>query len=194
MDRRSTHRLSHALQSYRAKRRMTCGPATIHPSYGWQCAVSMCILSTRGRARNCLPRLRNPTSSLRNPTSTVPQPYPCVPRRRYARTDYFVDGQVRPVGTCLRRSAHDGMVTGNSRFDGVRTDRLSVCQQKRATCFVCLRNRDGVEVTLMADRRAATPAPAHGVARRLLVFKLPDQLALCFADSAGDVRILGDRY
>jgi hypothetical protein len=36
---------------------------------------------------------------------------------------------------------------------------------------------------LMADRRTAAPAAAHGVARRLLVFKLPDQLALCFACS-----------
>ena len=46
----------------------------------------------------------------------------------------------------------------------------------------------------MADRRAAAPAAAHGVARRLLVFKLPDQLTLCVADSAGDVRVLSDRY
>jgi hypothetical protein len=47
---------------------------------------------------------------------------------------------------------------------------------------------------LMADRRTAAPAAAHGVARRLLVFKLPDQLALGFADGAGDVRVLSDRY
>jgi hypothetical protein len=47
---------------------------------------------------------------------------------------------------------------------------------------------------LMADRRTAAPATAHGVARRFLVFKLPDQIALCFTESAGDVRVLSDRY
>lgn len=39
----------------------------------------------------------------------------------------------------------------------------------------------------MPDRRAPAPAVVHGIARRLLVFKLPDQLAFCFAESAGDI-------
>jgi hypothetical protein len=47
---------------------------------------------------------------------------------------------------------------------------------------------------LMADRRSIATAAAHRVACRLLVFKLPDQLALCFAESTGDVRVLSDRY
>jgi len=55
-------------------------------------------------------------------------------------------------------------------------------------------DRHRAEVTLMANRRAAAPAAAHGVPRRLLVFKLADQLALCFADGASDVRVLSNRY
>jgi hypothetical protein len=55
-------------------------------------------------------------------------------------------------------------------------------------------DRERRRAGLMADRRAAAPATAHGVACRLLVFKLPDQLALCFAESAGDVRVRSDRY
>ena len=45
---------------------------------------------------------------------------------------------------------------------------------------------------LMADRRTVAMATAHRVMRRLLVFKLPNELALCVAESVGDVRVLGD--
>ena len=46
----------------------------------------------------------------------------------------------------------------------------------------------------MADRRAPEPAAVHRIVRRLLVFELPDQLALCIADCTGDVRVVRDRY
>jgi hypothetical protein len=45
----------------------------------------------------------------------------------------------------------------------------------------------------MPDRRAE-PTVVHGFARRLLVLDLLDQLALRITQSAGDVRVLGDRY
>jgi hypothetical protein len=47
---------------------------------------------------------------------------------------------------------------------------------------------------VVADRRTTAMATAHGVVRRLLVFKLSDKLALCFGKSVGDVRIPRDRY
>lgn len=37
-------------------------------------------------------------------------------------------------------------------------------------------------------------AVVHGYAHRLLVFDLPDQLALRITQRAGDIRVLGDRY
>jgi hypothetical protein len=40
----------------------------------------------------------------------------------------------------------------------------------------------------------AEPAVVHGYAHRLLVFDLPDQLALRMTQRAGDIRVLGDRY
>src|SRR5689334_24312664 len=46
----------------------------------------------------------------------------------------------------------------------------------------------------MADRRAPEPAVVHRIVLRLLVFELPDQLALCIAESTGDVRVVRDRY
>ena len=46
----------------------------------------------------------------------------------------------------------------------------------------------------MPNRRAPEPAILHGFARRLLVFELPDQLTLCIAESASEVRVVGDRH
>lgn len=46
----------------------------------------------------------------------------------------------------------------------------------------------------MPDRGAPEPAVVHGFARRLLVFELPDQLTLCIAESASEVRVVGDRH
>jgi len=40
----------------------------------------------------------------------------------------------------------------------------------------------------------AEPAIGHGFARRLLAFKLPDQLALRFTQSTVHIRVLSDRY
>ena len=40
----------------------------------------------------------------------------------------------------------------------------------------------------------AEPAVVHKYAHRLLVFDLPDQLALRITQRAGDIRVLGDRY
>src|ERR1700744_4017319 len=90
------------------------------------------------------------------------------------------------------------MVAANAHFGDVGHDRLSVCHKTSRWLVRVLHCKSGESRTarrwLMADRRTAAPATAHGVARRLLVFKLPDQLALCFAESAGDVRVLSDRY
>lgn len=44
------------------------------------------------------------------------------------------------------------------------------------------------------NRRVPEPAIPHGFARRLLVFELPDQRALCIADRASEVRVFGDRH
>jgi len=46
----------------------------------------------------------------------------------------------------------------------------------------------------MPNRGAPEPAILHGFARRLLVFELPDQLSLCIAQSASEVRVVGDRH
>ena len=46
----------------------------------------------------------------------------------------------------------------------------------------------------MPYRRVPEPAVVHRFALRLLVFELPDQLALCIAQSASEVGVLGDRH
>ena len=46
----------------------------------------------------------------------------------------------------------------------------------------------------MADCRAPEPTVVHRIAGRLLLFELPNQLALCIAESTGDVRVVSDRY
>src|ERR1700739_1101014 len=45
----------------------------------------------------------------------------------------------------------------------------------------------------MSDRRTQ-PVVVHGLAPRLLVFDLPNQLTLRITQRAGDVRVFGDRY
>ena len=44
------------------------------------------------------------------------------------------------------------------------------------------------------DGRAPEPAVIHRFARRLLVFKLPNQLALGFNEGTGDLRALSNSY
>jgi hypothetical protein len=46
----------------------------------------------------------------------------------------------------------------------------------------------------MPNRRTPEPTIVCGLARRLLVFELPDQLALCFMERVSDVRAIGNRY
>ena len=53
---------------------------------------------------------------------------------------------------------------------------------------------EGGELDRMADRRAPEPTVVHRIVRRLLVFKLAGQFALCIAQSTGDIRTFRDRY
>ena len=46
----------------------------------------------------------------------------------------------------------------------------------------------------MPDRSAPKAAIVHGFSLRLLVFNLPDQLVLRFAEGAGQVRVIRNRY
>jgi hypothetical protein len=46
----------------------------------------------------------------------------------------------------------------------------------------------------MPERGAPEAAVVHGFSLRLLVFNLPDQLVLCFAEGAGQVRVISNRY
>jgi hypothetical protein len=46
----------------------------------------------------------------------------------------------------------------------------------------------------MPDRGAPEAAVVHRFSLRFLMFNPPDQLVFCFAQRAGEVRVISDRY
>ncbi len=104
---------------------------------------------------------------------------------------YVVDCQ-RDAGHGLGRPAHVGMVP-ITRGSVIRV--IFCLSIRRGELLIEFLNgglgpRGGIWVS---DCRAE-PTVAHGYAHRLLVFDLPDQLALRITQRAGDIRVLGNRY
>jgi len=106
-------------------------------------------------------------------------------------TKYVVDCQ-RVAGNRLGRPAYVGIFTDNARLVDMRHVCLSIRRGELLIEFLNggLGPRGGIWVP---DCHAGL-AVVHGYAHRLLVFDLPDQLALRITPRASDIRVLGDRY
>jgi hypothetical protein len=105
----------------------------------------------------------------------------------HSRPEYVLDCHWDVRGR-RGRPAHLGMVSDNTRFGDVRHSCPAICPHRRAT--------GGVRNGGCRSPNGGTPEPAviHRFARRLLVFKLPNQLALSPSEGAGDVRVLSNSY
>src|ERR1700757_1858310 len=95
-------------------------------------------------------------------------------------------------GNRVGRPAYVGIFTDKARPGDMRHVCLSIRWGELLIVF--LNGGLGPHGAIWVPDCRAEPAVVHGYAHRLLVFDLPDQLALRITQRASDTRVLGDRY